>query len=85
MCRSAPPETVGVDFRLALIDSRALVRNAISYFLQTAGSFVVLPFSDDGEFFDQCPDPIGHFDAVALSIGGAPRAGSSGRRRSLPR
>jgi DNA-binding NarL/FixJ family response regulator len=62
------------DFRLALVDARSLVRNALSYFLQTwvpakarAGSFLVLPFSSTAELLNQCPD----VDVVALNIGAA--------------
>jgi DNA-binding NarL/FixJ family response regulator len=62
-------EAVGGEVRVALIDSRALVRDAMSHFLQTSGNFVVLPFPHQSEFFDQCPDPARHVDVVALNIG----------------
>jgi DNA-binding NarL/FixJ family response regulator len=68
----------GDETRLALIDSRTLVRVAMSYFLQSwattkdgADNFLILPFSSHSEFLDQCPDPARHVDVVALNIGAA--------------
>jgi DNA-binding NarL/FixJ family response regulator len=62
--------------RLALIDPRALMRNAVAYLLQMwtpaskpASTFIVVPFCDIAEFWAHHPDSAVDFDVVALNIG----------------
>lgn len=66
------------ELRLALIDPRTLVCNAVAYLLQTwrlvgeaPGTFLVLPFADIAEFESHCPEPAKDFDLMALNIGAA--------------
>ncbi len=64
--------------RLALIDPRTLVCNAVAYLLQTwapprecAGTFTVLPFSGITEFEAHYRKSANDFDVVAVNIGAA--------------
>lgn len=63
--------------RLALIDSRPLVRIAVSSLLQASvphegrSGFIVLPFASPAEFMTHCPDPPRHVDMAVFNAGAA--------------
>jgi DNA-binding NarL/FixJ family response regulator len=72
----ARPNHKASQLRLALIDPRTLVRNAVAYLLQTwspasdpASIFVVLPFCSIAEFAARHHKPANDFDLVALNVG----------------
>jgi DNA-binding NarL/FixJ family response regulator len=74
--REASCNAKAIELRLALIDPRTLVRNAVAYLLQTwvppgelAGAFIVVAFSGITEFEAHRRGSANDFDVVAVNIG----------------
>lgn len=74
---AASPVAGGPELRIALIDSRFLVRAAVSYFLEhnlcdvNRCGFHVRAFATPAEFMAECCEPGQYVDVIVLNIGSA--------------